>query len=72
MGKRLMIIELRTYIEVGKLLIEKESAGSQAQVIYRGGDRRVSITRAAVRMEGKGPVRRTGYRGAYNWSPRRE
>jgi len=24
MGKRLMIIELRTYIEVGKLLIEKE------------------------------------------------
>jgi len=35
MGKRLMIIELRTYIEVGKLLIEKESAGSQAQVIYR-------------------------------------
>jgi len=29
-GKRLMIIELRTYIEVGKLLIEKESAGSQA------------------------------------------
>jgi len=52
-GKRLMIIELRTYIEVGKLLIEKESAGSQAQVIYRGEDRRVSITRAAVRMEGK-------------------
>jgi len=34
-GRRLMIIELRTYIEVGKLLIEKESAGSQAQVIYQ-------------------------------------
>ena len=67
-----MIIELRTYIKVGKLLIEKESAGSQAQVIYRGGDRRVSITRVAVRMEGKGPVRRTGYRGAYNRSLRRE
>jgi len=71
-GERLMIIELRTYIEVGKLLIEKESAGSQAQVIYWGEDRRVSITRAAVRMEGKGPVRRTGYRGAYNRSPSRE
>src|SRR5882724_2620300 len=28
-----------------------------------GRSRRVSITRAAVRMEGKGPVRRTGYRG---------
>jgi len=72
MGKRLMIIELRTYIEVGKLLIEKESAGLQAHVIYRGEDWRVSITRAAVHMEGKGPVRRTGYRGAYNRSPRRE
>ena len=52
-----MIIELRTYIEVGKLLIEKESAGSQAQVIYRSGDQRVSVTRAAVRMEGKRPGR---------------
>src|SRR5882724_8453616 len=72
MGKRLMIIKLRTYIEVRKLLIEKESAGSHAQVIYWGEDWRVSITRAAVRMEGQGPVRRTGYRGAYNRSPHRE
>src|SRR5882724_1558775 len=69
MGKRLMIIELRTYIEVGELLIEKESAGLQAQVIYWGEDQRVSVTRAAVRIEGKGPGRRTGYRGAYNRSP---
>src|SRR5882724_9771543 len=53
MGKRLMIIELRKYIEVRELLIEKGSTGSQAQVIYRGEDRRVSVTRAAVHMEGK-------------------
>jgi len=41
----------------------------QAQVIYQGEDRRVSITRAAVCMEGKGLVRRTGYRGAYKSVP---
>ena len=67
-----MIIELRKYIEVGELLIEKESTGLQAQVIYWGGDRRVSVTRAAVRMEGKEQGRRTGYRGAYNRSPSQE
>ena len=67
-----MIIELRKYIEVGELLIEKESTGSQAQLIYRGGDQRVSVTRAAVHMEGKELGRRTGYRGAYNRSLSRE
>src|SRR5882724_6731509 len=72
MGKRLMIIELRKYIEVGELLIEKGSTVLQVQVIYRGEDRRVSVTRVAVRIEGKGPGRQTGYRGAYNWSPSRE
>jgi len=67
-----MIIKLRKYIEVGELLIEKESTGLQAQVIFRGEDQRVSVTRAAVRMEGKEPGKRTGYRGAYNQSPSRE
>jgi len=57
-----MIIELRKYIEVGELLIEKGSTVSQAQVIYRVEDRRVSVTRVAVRIGGKGPGRRTGYR----------
>jgi len=71
-GKRLMIIELRKYIEVGELLIEKGSTVSQAQVIYRVEDQRVSVTRAAVRIGGKGPGRRTGYRGAYNRSLSRE
>jgi len=72
MGKRLMIIELGIYNSAEELLIEKGSTGSQAQVIYWGGDRRVSVTRVAVRMEGKGMGRQTGYRGAYNQSPSRE
>ena len=67
-----MIIELRKYIEIGELLIEKGSTGSQAQVIYQDGDRRVSVTRVAVCMEEKGTGMQTGYRGAYNKSPSRE
>jgi len=51
MGIRLMIIELRKYIEVGELLIEKGITGLQAQVIYQDGDWRVSVIRAAVCME---------------------
>src|SRR5882724_2808438 len=62
MGIRLMIIKLPKYIEVGELLIEKRSTGSQAQVIYQDGNRRVSVTRAAVCMEGKGMGMQTGYR----------
>ena len=54
MGIRLMIIELRKYIEVGELLIEKGTTGLQAQVVYWDEDRRVSVTRAAVRMKEKG------------------
>ena len=34
MGIRLMIIELRNYNEIGELLIENGTAGSQAQVSY--------------------------------------
>jgi len=54
MGTRLMIIELRRYIEVRELLIENRTTRSQAQVRCRDGDRRVSVTRVAVRMEEKG------------------
>jgi len=67
-----MIIELRRYIEVGELLIENRTTRSQAQVICWDGDWRVSVTRAAVRMEEKGMEMRTGYRDAYNRSPSRE
>ena len=35
MGIRLMIIELRKYNEIGELLIENRTTGSQAQVSYR-------------------------------------
>ena len=54
---RLMIIELRKYIEVRELHIEKGTTGSQAQVIYWDGDWRVSVTRAAVCMEEQGTGR---------------
>src|SRR5882724_5235402 len=72
MGIRLMIIELRKYIEVRELLIEKGTTGSQAQVIYQDRGRRVSVTRAAVRMEEQGTGRQMGCRGAYNRPPSRE
>ena len=51
MGIRLMIIELRRYIEVREPLIEKGTTSSQAQVIYWDRDWRVSVTRVAVHME---------------------
>jgi len=61
-----MIIKLRKYNETRELLIENGTTGSQAQVSYRDGDRRVSVTKAAVHMEEKGMGMRTGYRGTYN------
>ena len=67
-----MIIELGKYNEAEDLHIETRTAGSQGHVCYRDGDRRVSVTRAAVRMEEKGMGMQTGYRGAYNRSPSRE
>jgi len=70
MGKRLMIIELRKYIEVGELLIEKGSTVSQAQVIYRVKDRRVSVTRALSAL-GEGTGQADWVQGAYNRSPSR-
>jgi len=50
MGIRLMIIELGRYNESRELHIENRTAGSQAQVSYRGMIRKASVTRAAVRM----------------------
>ena len=67
-----MIIELRKYNEAEELLIETRTAGFQGHVGYQDGDRRVSVTRAAVRMEEKGMGMRTGYMGAYNRSLSRE
>jgi len=45
-----MIIELGKYNEIGALLIENRTAGSQGHVSYQDGDRRISVTRAAVCM----------------------
>ena len=64
MGKRLMIIELRKYIEVGELLIGRIT-GSKAQVIYQDEDWIVSVAQVAVCMGVEGTGMRTGYRGAY-------
>ena len=50
MGIRLMIIELRKYNEIGELLIENRTTGSQAQVIYQDEVQEASVTRAAVCM----------------------
>jgi len=72
MGKRLKIIELGEYNSAEELLIGTRTAGFQGHVYYRNGDRRVSVTRAAVRMEEKGTWMQTGYRGTYNRSLSRE
>jgi len=57
-----MIIELWKYNSAEELLIETRTAGSQGHVCYRDGDRRVSVTRAAVCMEEKRMGMQTGYR----------
>ena len=72
MGKRLKIIELEKYNSAEELHIETRTTGSQGHACYWNGDRRVSVARAAVRMEGKGTGMQTGYRGTYNRSPSRE
>jgi len=45
-----MIIELGKYNEIGELLIENRTAGSQGHVSYQDNDQRVSVTRVAVCM----------------------
>ena len=67
-----MIIKLRKYNEIGELLIENRTTGSQGQVSYQDGDQRVSVTRAAVCMGVKEMGMQTGHRGAYNWPPSQE
>jgi len=50
MGIRLMIIKLRKNNKIWALLIETETTGSQAQVIYCDKGWEASVTRAAVCM----------------------
>ena len=69
MGTRLMIIELRRYNEIGELLIENGTTGSQEQVSYWDVVRETSGTRAAVSMRVKKMGMQTGNRGTYNWPP---
>jgi len=69
MGIRLMIIELRKYNEIGELLIENRTTGSQAQVSHQDEIREASVTRAAVCMGVKGTAMQTGHRGTYNQPP---
>ena len=59
-----MIIELGRYNEIGELLMENRTTGSQAQVSERDGFQVTSVTRAAVRMGVKEMEMRTGYKGA--------
>jgi len=63
---------MRKYNEIGELLIENRTTGSQAQVIYRDEVREASVTRAAVRMGVRETGMQTGYRGACNQPPRRD
>ena len=50
MGTRLIIIELWKYNEIGVLLMEKKTTGSQAQVSYWDGVQEAPVTRVAVHM----------------------
>jgi len=45
-----MIIELGKYNEIGELLIENRTTGSQGHVCYWDGGQKVSVTRVAVHM----------------------
>ena len=45
-----MIIEVRKYNEIGELLIENRTTGSQAQVSYQDRFQMTSVTRVAVHM----------------------
>src|SRR5882724_11374602 len=65
MGIRLIIIELRKYNEIGELLIENGTAGSQAQVSYWDVVWEASVTRVAVCMGVEEMGMQTGHRGTY-------
>src|SRR5882724_10374071 len=64
-----MIIELRRYNEIGELLIENGTTGSQAQVSYLDVGWEASVTRVAVCMGVKEMGMQTGQQGTYNWPP---
>jgi len=64
-----MIIELERYNEIGELLIEKGTTGSQGHACYWDRNLRVSVTRAAVHMGVEEMGMQTRYRGAYNQPP---
>jgi len=49
-GKRLMIIKLERYNEIGELIIENRTTVSQEHICYQDGGQRVSVTMAAVCM----------------------
>jgi len=67
-----MIIELRKYNEIRKILIENRSAGLLAQVSYRDVFQGASVTRAAVHMGVKDMGMLTGHRGTYKQPPSRD
>src|SRR5882724_6697256 len=72
MGKRLLIIELRKYNSAEELHIGTGTTGSQGHLCYQNGDRRASVTRAAVRMGVEGMGMRTRHKGASKWGPSQE
>jgi len=49
-GRRLIIIELERYNEIGELLIENRTTWFQGHVCYQDGGWRVSVTMAAIQM----------------------
>jgi len=67
-----MIIELRTYNEIGELLIGNRTTGLQAQVSYQDRVQETSVTMAAVHMGVKETGMQTGHWGTYNQPPSQE
>jgi len=61
-----MIIKLERYNEIGELLIENRTTGSQGHICYQDGGWRVSVTREAGHMEVEEMGMWTGHRNAYN------
>ena len=64
-----MIIELGKYNEIGELLIENRTAGSQGHVSYQDGGWRASVTMAAVYMGVEEMGIQTGHRCCHNLFP---
>jgi len=71
-GEKTYDNQLRNYNKVRELHIENGTAGSQAQVSYRGVIRRASVTKAAVCMGVTEMGMQTENRGTYNRPPVRD